>query len=128
MLGLSFIRTRDRSMEPSLPLGAGAFFRRVERVKRGDMVLVDTADHGRMVRKVRAVSVSGRVALQRINRSDEGSVRVDHVEPQAVLGRLFVRLRWLGRLPVAGTTPTDERVDEPVLISPSETSLERERV
>ncbi|MEM7702135.1 MAG: S24/S26 family peptidase [Pseudomonadota bacterium] len=127
MFGLSFIRLRDSAMEPSLPLGAGVIFREVERVRRGDIVLVDTADHGRLVRKVRAVSLSGRVALQRLNRSDEGSVRVDHVEPHAVLGRLFLRVRWLGRLPVAGIAPFDEGVVGSVAPSPSDTSLDQER-
>ncbi|MEM7689386.1 MAG: hypothetical protein AAF291_10230 [Pseudomonadota bacterium] len=92
-------------MAPLLPFRSVALFHAVKRVKRGDIVLVDTAEYGRIVRKVRAVSVKGRVSLHRLSRIDGEVIRLDNVDPDRILGKLALRMRWARFLPYFGPPP-----------------------
>lgn len=88
-----------------LPFRSVALFYAVKRVKRGDIVLVDTAEYGRIVRKVRAVSVKGRVSLHRLSRVDGEVIRLDNIDADRVLGKLAIRMRWARFLPYFGPPP-----------------------
>ncbi|MEE4538146.1 MAG: S24/S26 family peptidase [Erythrobacter sp.] len=92
-------------MEPVLPYNSFALFKRVEYVKRGDIVLVDHPDAGILVRRVAAISRIGRVSLARFSRSAPGTRKLDNVDPDRVLGRLTMAMRWGRFLPTLRKPP-----------------------
>lgn len=92
MFGWKLGRISDSSMEPQLPKGSFALFRKVKRVKRSDIVLVDHPDHGWLVRKVSAVSMSGRIGLRGVSRSATSARKLGNVDPDRILGKFAMRL------------------------------------
>ena len=99
MLGWEIARISGPSMEPLLPDGSFALFRAVRSVKRSDVLLVDHPEFGLIVKKVSAVSANGRVGLRGISRSSTSPRRRGNVDPERVLGRLALRMRWGRFLP-----------------------------
>lgn len=100
-------------MEPTLPKGALAVFRAVDRVAKDDIVLVDHPDAGVIVRSVSAVSLSGRVALRALSRTSWDRSRLAMVEPDMVKGRLMFRFSVRALLPGLGKSRKAGRVSEP---------------
>lgn len=88
-------------MDPDLPHKSYALFRRVKRVKRSDIVLIDHPEFGVMVRKVSAISVNGRVGLRGTARSSNSARRLGNVDPHIVKGKLMLKMRWGRFLPLS---------------------------
>ncbi len=86
-------------MRPVLPDGSAGLFRAGRRVKRSDIVLVDHPEHGLLVRKVATVSLQGRVWLQSMAHCPRSPGKLPSIEPDRVVGRLALKLRWVRFLP-----------------------------
>ena len=82
-------------MEAVLRHGSIALFRHRKRPMRGDIVLVDHPELGRIVRKVSAVGRQGNVHLTVTSRGISAEERGGRVPREAVLG---VFVRRLGRI------------------------------
>lgn len=91
-------------MGSALPFRSFALFRPVRSAKRGDIVLVDHPHLGRIVRKVSAISMTGRVCLLGMSRSGSDGPSHGRVDPERVLGKLALRLTW-GRFLPGFTSP-----------------------
>ena len=89
-------------MAPSIPFKSLALFRSVKRVGRDDTLLVDHPERGLVVRRVSAVSMNGRVGLRGVRRSATGSSRLSNVDPERVIGKLVLTMRWMRFLPYFG--------------------------
>lgn len=98
MFGFKIGRVRDDAVSRKLPRGSIALFRRHRSIRRGDVVLVEHPDLGRVVRQVSVVGRRGNIHFKRISDDNDdgeaagkkeanGKVRRD-----AVLGRLVIRL------------------------------------
>lgn len=92
MFGLSIARVKGNSLAPQLPHGSIVMFRRRRGVARGDVVLVDHPDLGRIVRKVTTVGRRGNVYLKDVPRDEETN------EPQSRVARELVRGVMFGKL------------------------------
>ncbi|MGB3710148.1 MAG: S24/S26 family peptidase [Erythrobacter sp.] len=92
MFGLKLARLRDRSMEPRLPRGSIALFRRAPRTMRGDVVLLDHPEFGRMVKQVSTVGKFGNIYLRGTSRYSRSERELGKVPPTAILGVLVRRL------------------------------------
>ncbi|MGB3470737.1 MAG: S24/S26 family peptidase [Erythrobacter sp.] len=92
-------RIADRGLEPLLPYKSLAFFRGVKSVRRSDIVLVDHPEAGRIVKKVAAVSVNGRIALRGMALISPGSNYTKSVERDEILGKLSFAMKWMRFLP-----------------------------
>lgn len=99
MFGLRLKRVPDEAMEPLLPDRSLALFRRVKKVKRSDIVLVDHPEAGVIVRKVPAISLNGRVGLRAMKRAHKGARNLSNVDRDRVLGKLVFRMNWVRFLP-----------------------------
>ncbi|MEM8593052.1 MAG: S24/S26 family peptidase [Pseudomonadota bacterium] len=119
MLGWKLARISGGSMEPLLPDGSFALFRAVKRVKRSDVVLVDHPEFGVIVKKVHAVSFNGRIALRGISMRSTSARQLGQVDPDRVLGRLALRMRWGRVLPrLSGPNPIgDDAIDPGAMIA-----------
>lgn len=91
-------------MGAALPFRSFALFHGKRGVKRGDTVLVDHPEFGIIVRKVAAVSMSGRVALHGTAGSLPRSRELGSVDPACVIGKLILTMRW-GRFLPGFTAP-----------------------
>ncbi|WP_299191783.1 S24/S26 family peptidase [uncultured Erythrobacter sp.] len=94
MFGFSIARVRGKGIELNLPEGSIALFRRrkTKAIRRGDVVLVDHPDLGRIVKKVTAVGRKGNVHLKGMSSSATGDEPSGKVPREAVLGRFVRRL------------------------------------
>ena len=94
MFGFKIARVRGKAIEPNLPVGSIALFRRrkAKAIQRGDVVLVDHPDLGRIVKKVSAVGRKGNVHLQGMSGSSGDGEASGRVPREAVLGRFVRRL------------------------------------
>lgn len=102
-----------------MPDGSFALFRAVKRVKRSDVVLVDHPEFGVIVKKVHAVSFNGRIALRGISMRSTSARQFGQVDPDRVLGRLALRMRWGRVLPrLSGPNPIgDDAIDPGAMIA-----------
>lgn len=94
MFGFSIARVRGNSIEPNLPVGSVALFRRrkTKAIQRGDVVLVDHPALGKIVKKVTAVGRKGNVHLKGMSSSATGEEPSGKVPREAILGRFVRRL------------------------------------
>ncbi len=99
MLGYTIFRVSGNSMRPVLPHKSAGLFRAARSFKRSDVVLVMHPDHGLLVRKVAGVSKEGRVGLRSLARCPRSPSGLANVEPQHVVGKLTLRMRWARFLP-----------------------------
>lgn len=105
-------------MGSTLPFRSFALFRRVRGVKRGDIVLVDHPRFGLIVRRVTAVSRTGRVALRGMGSgmarsSSIGSHALGSVDHDRIVGRLALKMRWGRFLPGFSAPRTYAEHNEP---------------
>lgn len=82
-------------MEPELRHGTIALYRNRKRPKRGDIVLVDHPELGRIARKVTAVGRKGNVHLTAASRRTPEEERGGSVPLRDVQGVLVRRVGWL---------------------------------
>lgn len=82
-------------MEPGLPHGTVALFKTRIRPKKGDVVLVQHPEFGKIARKVGAVGREGNVHLKATSRRTTGGDPSGKVPMDAVMG---VFVRRLGRI------------------------------
>ena len=75
-----------------LPHRSLALFRRKRRVSKGDIVLVDHPELGRIVKRVAAVTVNGRYSLRGAQPNSEGETRLGAVDGKLIRGTLVGRL------------------------------------
>lgn len=79
-------------MEPKLPAGSFALFRRPKAVKRGDIVLVDHPEFGLIVKQVHVVSRSGLYHLEGTGKLSTDRSKLGGVERDRIKGSLLFRL------------------------------------
>ena len=91
LFGFTLVRVDGVSMGSTLPHRSLALFRRKRRVKKGDVVLVEHPEFGTIVKKVAAVSKSGRYALRGTSPASTSQGRLGHVEGQHIRGVLVKR-------------------------------------
>jgi signal peptidase I len=91
-MGFTIARVRGQSMEPGLPHGTLVLFRRRKGVKRGDVVLVDHPEHGRIVKKVSAVGRQGNIHLRGTSGRASGTSGMSKIHKDAVLGVMLSKL------------------------------------
>ncbi len=75
-----------------LPHRSFALFRRKRKVSKGDIVLVDHPDYGRMVKMVAAVTINGRYSLRGANPNSETELPLGAVEGHCIRGTLIWRM------------------------------------
>jgi len=76
-------------MEPLLPSGTIALFREQRHVKRGDVVLVDHPEFGKIVKSVREVAEGDGVALEGLSPHSTSAEKLGSVAPDKVRGTLL---------------------------------------
>lgn len=91
-LGLTIARVSGPGMEPKLPQGSIALFRSRKKTKRGDVVLVQHPEFGKIVKQVSAVGRKGNVHISSISRGGESSRELGSVPRDDVLGVLKLKL------------------------------------
>ena len=91
MFGLRLAWVTSRKLSRLLPGGTLALFRRKADVTRGDIVLVEHPEHGRIVRRVHTVNRYGRLSLEPLDPSRK-RLRLGLIEPEWVRGALVFRL------------------------------------
>ncbi len=69
-----------------------ALFWRKRKVSKGDIVLVDHPEYGRMVKIVAAVTVNGRYSLRGAHPNSDSEERLGAVEGSHIRGKLLFRL------------------------------------
>jgi len=106
MFSLRITRIADRGMEPALPYKSLAVFRHAKSVKRSDIVLVDHPEAGRIVKKVAAVSINGRIGLRGMRRTACSTSNVPSVGREQILGKLVLCVKWVRFLPQFGDDQT----------------------
>jgi len=90
MFGLSVAWVPCKRMRRVLPAGTLALFRRKRVYVRGDIVLVQHPELGRIVRRVFAVGRRGRYSLEVLG---PGQVRgLGMIEPDSMRGAMLFRL------------------------------------
>ena len=92
MFGFSISRVRGTSLAPQLPHGSIVLFRRREGLARGDIVLVDHPELGRIVRKITTVGRRGNVYLAGMARDDTGEESSSRIARELVRGVKFGKL------------------------------------
>lgn len=92
LFGLTIARVTGPGMEPKLPHGSVALFRRRNKTKRGDVVLVEHPEFGRIVKQVSAVGRKGNVHISSTSRGGESSQELGSVPRANVLGVLKFKL------------------------------------
>lgn len=98
VFGLRVGRVRGENSGVGMPDGTVILFRHGRRPKRGDIVLVDHPELGRIVRKVSVVGRRGSVNLKGMSSRTEGGQGKGRVEPDAVLGVMVCKLtKYLSR-------------------------------
>ena len=94
LLGFTFARIEGESMQPMLPPGCPALFRRplfrALQVARGDVVLVDHPDFGIIVKRAVAIGDDDQVALEGLSLVSTSPEKLGSVSKRLVLG-VFVR-------------------------------------
>ena len=93
LFGYSIARVSGHGLGSSLPDGSIVLFRRRRGVARGDVVLVDHPELGRVIRKVSAVGRKGNVHLQGTSRHSGEGKPLGKVPRECVLGVKVRRLR-----------------------------------
>ncbi|MEP3049940.1 MAG: S24/S26 family peptidase [Erythrobacter sp.] len=89
LFGFTFARIDGGSMEPVLPSGSMALFRRRKTVVKGDIVLADHPEFGVIVKRVRAIEPDGALALEGTAPQSTSAQRLGSVEPARVRGVLL---------------------------------------
>lgn len=79
-------------MEPMLPHGTIALFRRRKAVDRGDVVLVEHPEFGVIVKRIYTVSLQGRYHLEGIGRFSTSRKKLGSVEREQIKGILVTKL------------------------------------
>lgn len=92
LFGYSIARVSGNNLGPNAPDGSIALFRDRKGIARGDIVLVDHPELGRIVKKVSAVGRNGNVHLRGTSRS------MTTGEEQSRVPRELVRGVWVWRL------------------------------
>ena len=92
MFGFKIARVRGKGVEPVLPSGSIGLFRHRKGVRRGDVILVDHPELGRIVKKVTAVGRKGNVHLKGMSSHATEGEAIGKVPLEAVLGRFVRRL------------------------------------
>ena len=92
MFGFTIGRVRGRGVDPKLPVGSFALFRRRRAVQRGDVVLVEHPELGRIVKRVTAVGRKGNVHLKGMSGHHASDEPTGRVPREAVLGSFVRRL------------------------------------
>ncbi|MEL6528353.1 MAG: S24/S26 family peptidase [Pseudomonadota bacterium] len=92
LLGFVIARVRGASMEPGLPDGSFALFRRRKAVKRGDVILVDHPEFGLIVKRVHVVSRSGLFHLEGTGKLSTDRSRLGGVERDRIKGKLLFKI------------------------------------
>ena len=86
MFGFKIGRVRSQNSGVGLPKGSVLLFRKRRRPKRGDVVLVDHPELGRIVKKVTIVGRKGSVHLKAMPKPSENGESYSSVPRDAVLG------------------------------------------
>ncbi|MEE4205976.1 MAG: S24/S26 family peptidase [Erythrobacter sp.] len=73
-----------------LPGGTVAVFTRKRHYERGEVVLVEHPEHGRLIRRIYAIGRHGRYSLDVINRDQSGGLGM--IEPEWIRGGVAFRL------------------------------------
>lgn len=92
MFGWQIVKVCGDSMSPRLPARSYAVFRRVRRVRVGDIVLADHAKYGRIIKRVRCNGPDG-VGLEGLSPHSTSPKELGLVARQCILGRLVFGLR-----------------------------------
>jgi len=92
MFGYKIARIDGRSMEPMLPDGSFALFRRAKTVEQGDVILVNHPEFGLIVKQASFIADDGRVALQGTSSHSTRPERLGRVDKSLVLGKMIARL------------------------------------
>ena len=88
LFGFRLVLVDGRRMGRVLPHRALALFRRKRKVTKGDIVLVDHPQYGRMVKTCAAVTVKGRYSLRGARPNSQGEQRLGAVEGRYIKGTL----------------------------------------
>ena len=92
MLGFSIARVKGSSLAPQLPHGSIVLFRRRKGLARGDVVLVDHPELGRIVRKISTVGRRGNVYLAGMVRDENSEESSSRIARKLVRGVKFSKL------------------------------------
>lgn len=90
MLGLRLAWVPSKRMRRLLPGGTIALFKRKRAYVRGDVVIVRHPEHGKLVRRIFAVSREGRYSLEPISKGQRTGL--GFIEPEWMCGRMLFRL------------------------------------
>ena len=91
LFGFTLVRVDSASMGLTLPHGSFALFRFKRRVEKDDIVLVDHPQCGIIVKRIAAVSRSGRYALRGMSAMPNSEQLAVHVEGICIRGTLMWR-------------------------------------
>lgn len=92
LFGFRLVLVDGRRMGRVLGHRSLALFRRKRKVSKGDIVLVDHPEHGRLIKICAAVTINGRYSLRGATPNAEGEERLGAVEGQFIKGTLIGRL------------------------------------
>lgn len=92
LFGISLVFVDGRKMGRVLPHRSLALFRRKRKVSKGDIVLVDHPEFGRLVKRVAAVTVNGRYSLRGATPNATNEQSLGAVEGSMIKGSLVARL------------------------------------
>lgn len=90
-------RINGSSLGPKLLDGTFAVFRRRDKVKRGDVVLLNHPEYGWVIKKVHAVGRTGTISLHGLSDLSAGTQRPGPVASEHLYGRLLFKvplIRW----------------------------------
>lgn len=92
LFGITLVWVNGRRMGRVLPHRSFALFRRKRKVSKGDIVLVDHPEYGRIVKLVAAVTVNGRYSLRGAQPNSESEARIGAVDGRRIRGTLVWRV------------------------------------
>ncbi len=92
LFGITLVLVDGESMGHLLPHRTLALFRRRRNVSKGDIVLVDHPEFGRIVKLVAAVTVNGRYSLCGAHPNSTSEQRLGTIEGPQIKGSLVCRL------------------------------------
>ena len=92
LFGITLVWVDGVRMGRVLPHRCLALFRRKRKVSKGDIVLVDHPEFGRIVKLVAAVTINGRYSLRGAHPNSDGETPLGAVEGRQIRGTLMWRL------------------------------------
>lgn len=92
LFGITLVWIDGVNMGRVLPHRSFALFRRKRKVSKGDIVLVDHPEYGRMVKLVAAVTVNGRYSLRGAHPNSESESSLGAVDGCQIRGTLVWRM------------------------------------